>query len=862
MKNLFTVFFVLIIVPNAWTNDFSNPIVKDDVVFEEVNGIVAVEAEFFYKQSQTDNRQWHRTSPKESPQLGRDEDKPHLGGASNGAYIEILPDTRVTHEDKLIRGENFSNEPGKMAVAHYKVHFNTPGKYYVWARAYSGGAEDNGLHVGLDGEWPETGQRLQWCEGKNTWRWESKQRTEEVHCGEPYKIYLEIKEPGLHDVQFSMREDGFEFDKFIMTMQTDPGFGEGMGPALKVKRGTLPPPYPAVIVMKEPVLQYSDPSKRIPDGDGSVSVSGELKQWHKVTLTLNGPFAHELDKEPNAFTDYNMMVNFMHESGSPSYDVPGYFTADGNASESSADAGTQWRAHLSPDKDGKWTYTVNLKKGKHAAQNFSGEEMDMYSGITGEFTVEKTDKSGRDFRSQGRLEYVGSHYLQYQGSKNYFLKAGADAPETLLAYEDFDATYTMKAKGPLKKYDKHVKDWKEGYPTWKDGKGKGLIGAVAYLSGKGANSFSFLPYNAGGDGDNVWPFISRNEKFHYDCSKLDQWGIVFDFAQEQGMYLHFKLQENELDDNIMGRDKPGIVKESLDGGDLGPERKLYCREMVARFGYLLALNWNIGEENTQSTRQRQDMIAFLSDIQPYNHNIVIHTFPSQQDDVYTPLLGKNSKLTGASLQNGWDEVFEKTLKWRVASAESGRPWVVANDEQGSASRGVPPDPGYNGFDATSIEYDINDIRKQSLYGNLMAGGAGVEYYFGYKLPENDLVCEDFRSRDKSWEFCKIALDFFNENIPFQEMKNADLLIGNSDGDKGKHCLAQKGEIYLVYLAYEKTTKLDLSGTKGAYKVKWFNPRTGGEFHSTDISKVKGGKVVELGKPPFEDNEDWLVVISK
>lgn len=862
MKKILVFVSVFLFVASVLANDFSQPIVTEDVVFEETNGSVAIEAEFFYKQSITEIRQWYRHSKNEIPEVGQDEDKPHLGGASNGAYIEVLPDTRVTHDDKLIAGENFSNEPGKMAVAHYKVYFNHPGKYYVWVRAFSMGGEDNGLHVGMNGEWPESGQRLQWCEGKNTWHWESKQRTQEVHCGEPYGIYLDIREAGLQDIQFSLREDGFEFDKFILTTEKDPGFGESVGPAVKLKSGTVPPPYPAVVEMKEPKLPFSDPSIRLPDGDGSVSITGELKQWHKVTLTLDGPFAHELDKNPNAFTDYNMMVNFTHESGVPSYEVPGYFAADGNASESSADAGTKWRAHLSPDKAGKWTYTVSLRKGKNTAQEFSGDELDKYSGISGEIIIGLTDKTGRDFRSGGRLEYVGKHYLQYQGNKKYFLKAGADAPETLLAYEDFDATYTMKSKGPLKSYEKHLGDWKEGYPTWKEGKGKGLVGAVAYLSGKGANSFSFLTYNAGGDGDNVWPFIKRNEKFHYDCSKLDQWGIVFDFAQAKGMYLHFKLQENELDDNIEGRDKPGIVEESLDGGDLGPERKLYCREMVARFGYLLALNWNIGEENTQSIQQKQDMITFLSNIQPYRHNIVIHTFPSQQDEVYNALLGENSLLTGVSLQNGWDEVFEKTLHWRNASAEAGRPWVVANDEQGSASLGVPPDPGYNGFDPASIDYDVHDIRKQSLYGNLMAGGAGVEYYFGYKLPENDLICEDFRSRDKSWNFCKIALDFFNENLPFHEMENADALIGNTNGDKGKHCLAKEGEIYLVYLAYENTTSLDLAGTKGTYKVKWFNPRTGGEFQTTSIKKVKGEKVVDLGQPPTEIGEDWLVIISK
>lgn len=40
-----------------------------------------------------------------------------------------------------------------------------------------------------------------------------------------------------------------------------------------------------------------------PDGKGDVTISGDLKQWHKVTLTLDGPFAHERDSQPNPFTD-------------------------------------------------------------------------------------------------------------------------------------------------------------------------------------------------------------------------------------------------------------------------------------------------------------------------------------------------------------------------------------------------------------------------------------------------------------------------------------------------------------------------------------------------------------------------------
>ena len=71
---------------------------------------------------------------------------------------------------------------------------------------------------------------------------------------------------------------------------------------------------------------------RQPDGQGTVVISGELKQWHKVTLTLDGPYAHELDNEPNPFTDCNLTVTFTHESGAPTFTVPGYFAADGHAS--------------------------------------------------------------------------------------------------------------------------------------------------------------------------------------------------------------------------------------------------------------------------------------------------------------------------------------------------------------------------------------------------------------------------------------------------------------------------------------------------------------------------------------------------
>lgn len=187
----------------------------DAPVFQEKRGFVMVEAEAFSRQTLTDKRAWHLTTPSARPAPA--DDAGYAEGASGKAYLHVLPDTRRTHTDKLIKGENFSDEPGALAVLAYNVHFNKPGRYYVWVRAHSTGSEDNSVHVGLDGQWPDSGKRMQWCEGKNAWTWQSKQRTQEHHCGVLGAIFLDIPKPGLHEVLFSMREDGFKFDKFILT---------------------------------------------------------------------------------------------------------------------------------------------------------------------------------------------------------------------------------------------------------------------------------------------------------------------------------------------------------------------------------------------------------------------------------------------------------------------------------------------------------------------------------------------------------------------------------------------------------------------------------------------------------------------
>ena len=161
---------------------------------------------------------------------------------------------------------------------------------------------------------------------------------------------------------------------------------------------------------------------------------------------------------------------------------------------------------------------------------------------------------------------------------------------------------------------------------------------------------------------------------------------------------------------------------------------------------------------------------------------MLHSFPNEQDKKYLPLIGDRSKLTGLSLQNSnIKDTHSQTAKWTHKSAAAGKPWIVAFDESGSAAHGQCPDLGYRGFDGRDntgeMIYTQHEVRKQTLWGHLMGGGAGVEYYFGYKFAENDLVCEDWRSRDQSWDYCRIAINFFHDNdVPFWNMTCQDKLV--------------------------------------------------------------------------------------
>ncbi|MCG3199922.1 MAG: hypothetical protein GHCLOJNM_04450 [bacterium] len=584
----------------------------------------------------------------------------------------------------------------------------------------------------------------------------------------------------------------------------------------KEKAGDPTSPMNRVLALAARAAGYAEPPVR---------VSGDLLKWHRVTLSLEGPKASETS-DPNPFADYLLEVTFTH--GDRAYRVPGYYAGDGNAAHTSAEAGQVWRAHFTPDREGDWTYRIAFRKGPSIAPAGDASSGDPVpgDGLQGRLRIGPSDKQPPDVRAKGALRLGGGRYLRFAETGESFLKGGADSPENLLAFADIDST------SPSHRYEPHARDWNPGDPKWKDGKGKNLIGALNYLASKGMNSVYFLTMNVRGDGKDVWPWTSSSERFRFDCGKLDQWEIVFSHMDRLGLMLHVVLQEQEND-------------QLLDGGELGPERKLYFRELIARFSHHPALVWNLGEENTNTDAQRKAFAAFIRDLDPYDHPIVVHTFPSQIDEVYEPLLGF-PLIEGPSLQLGkMERTHKETLKWVRKSRESGRPWFVCLDEIGPAKVGVKDD-------ASDPEHD--EVRRHALWGNLMAGGSGCEWLFGYDFPHNDINCEDWRSRDRMWDLTRYALEFFRHSLPFTEMEPRERVVSAGEG----WCLAKGEELFAIYTPSPLECGCTLP--PGTYSLEWYNPREGGPL--LPGGELEGPKEVRIGTPPKHPDRDWVVLLKR
>ncbi|HPR88906.1 MAG TPA: DUF5060 domain-containing protein [bacterium] len=566
------------------------------------------------------------------------------------------------------------------------------------------------------------------------------------------------------------------------------------------------------------------------------AVSGNLKKWHTITLTFTGPKCSE-QSDPNPFLDYRFDVTF--RKGDHAFTVPGYFAGDGDAGNSSAASGNKWRVHFCPDEEGEWSWYATFRKGKEAALSYEPESLPKagwFDTAQGKFMVEASDKTGRDFRGKGRLEFYNQRYWRCAENGEYLLRMGA-ADDRFLAAADFDAVPASSGPGDarISGGEAHVQDWHPGDPVWHGERGKGAIGALNYLAAQGLNGLSVLTLDMTGANGQVFPYTGREERLRFDISRLDQWEIVMEHANSLGLVLQLRTQE-------------GANQSLLDGGNLDTTRRLYYRILISRFAHHPGLIWDLGESTAaapspesaasrpQSADQRLDMAQYFYETDPYLHPLLF-----RNSGEFSELLTTGSKYTAALLRGPSQDLHTLVLQYRHIVDRRGLVWAV------SALAALPGSTG-----TALANGAVDQLRREALWGPLMAGAAGVEWYAAADDGGTAAHLRDWRPFEPLWHDSRNALNFFR-GLPFVEMENCDDLISSGTG----YCLCKPGEIYALYLPKGGMVQLDLRGAAGRLEERWFDPRTGDFTGETEF--VQGGGKKAIG-PPGTPGKDWAVLL--
>jgi len=288
---------------------------------------------------------------------------------------------------------------------------------------------------------------------------------------------------------------------------------------------------------------------------------------------------------------------------------------------------------------------------------------------------------------------------------------------------------------------------------------------------------------------------------------------------------------------------------------------LYYRELIARFGHHLALQWNLCEEYNLGFDLGPDRVRRFADyvqaVDPYDHPITVHSAGNPLEALRFTFGDPRFSLT--SIQLGQNRIDSMTEQFREATAQAGRPLPVSMDEftldKGQIQGWIPVD-------------DAERWRVEKLWPTYLSGG-NIEFILGDRLETDSFKTPQ---RERLWAYILHARRLL-EALPFWEMEPADQLVtgaatisvtqnrGRKTYSMGAQVFCKPGEVFAIYLPKaEQGAVLDLSGGEGRFQQRWYNPRTG-RFEGPAVD-VSGAAQVLLGKPPREPGEDWAVLIEK
>ncbi len=712
--------------------------------------------------------------------------------------------------------------------------------------------------------------------------------------------------------------------------------------------------HPATAVLVEPAVSSVLNVATTPNSGAHLANSVSLFETFTLSVVASrsysaGATGDSASTDPNPWLHVRLNVYFDHPDLSEPIRVPGYFAGDGAGS----DTGPVWRAHFTPAIEGTWTVATSLEGGQNlnaAPASVPGSRLET-DPIEPLLEVLPVPAGAPGFRSLGfvRWDRRGQYYDYSVEGPDRFVQCGVGSPENFLGYAGFqDAQDGSSAGGEicccrqacfddcrrtvcqgsgdgapsfLHQYTSHVTDWQPGDPDWsangQDQQGRGIIGAINYLADDcGVNSMYMMLMNLGGDGKDTHPFLSNGgggdcpmegsnfdpgHTLNYHIARLEQWRTVFEHANDKGVMLQFFLAEQEAC-NIRW-----FGPHSSDGGPrnhMSLYRRLYMKQMVAHFGHLLGMRWNLCEENRstatcannascgpaaapmtpQFTAEELDEMAdWITEWDAYEHPIGVHITPNDIR-VYQELLALPefpSWLTATSLQihgeGGTGDVYEDVVQSTQQAFESaGFPMPIINDEQGTPGGGLSAEGNSNALPFSTAD----DRRRRVLYDVLLSGGQ-ISYYFGYYSPADgggDLRTEDFRTRDTALHQLGFAREIMESVQIWNHVDSDDLLTGGyptSDFGAPEVSLTSDGSCAVIFYSglggnggiASSGGDLDLRAFPGlTYRVQWFDPDRMTALANGPV--LEGGQVVSIDLPdeltapgsPYGRDSDLLLVL--
>jgi hypothetical protein len=156
------------------------------------DGIITAEAENFDENVSDGDHYWEFNTD--------------IPGFSGAGYMRCLPDGTGSGSPRL----------------NFQVNFIKTGIHYVYVRGYSTSGTDDSCHVGLDDD--ETlSDAIQAGGGNGPWVWSIDRRDNKGLA------QVNVTSAGVHTLHVRMREDGWRFDKIVLT--TNPDYTpSGLGP--------------------------------------------------------------------------------------------------------------------------------------------------------------------------------------------------------------------------------------------------------------------------------------------------------------------------------------------------------------------------------------------------------------------------------------------------------------------------------------------------------------------------------------------------------------------------------------------------------------------------------------------------------